>query len=72
MSIGLKLDGVSELRRALADVPEVLTQQELVPLVKDSAEALKSELQAQYPKVTGTLANRVVVEDGRNPLTMKV
>lgn len=72
MSVQLKLDGVDALRRALADLPEVMTRQEWTPLLKDAAEALKSDLQAQYPKVTGTLANRVVVEDGRNPLTMKV
>ena len=52
-------------------LPEELKSQTLAPIIRDSAESLKSDLQGQYPKVTGTLANRVVIEE-KSPLRVKV
>lgn len=65
MSASFSLDGVKELQAALHALPNKLAQEELGPIVLSSAEGLASELKSSYAKVTGTLANRVVVEKGR-------
>lgn len=74
MSASLSLDGVKEIREALERLPEQLTRDEFGPIVRASAEGLAGELKSSYARVTGTLADRVVVEPGRsgNGLMAKV
>lgn len=74
MSASLQLDGVKELTAALEALPQQMAQQTLAPIVHESAYGLASDLMAAYPKGTGTLANRVEVEAGRDGtgLTAKV
>lgn len=67
MSARLTLDGAREMVEALEALPDVLARDALAPIVRESAEGLAADVRSQYARVTGTLAERVVVEPGRDP-----
>lgn len=72
MSATLTLDGVDALRRMLDEVPESFKAQALVPIVRESSEGMRAEVEGAYHKRTGRLASRVVVERQSNALRAKV
>ncbi len=66
MSIQFKIEGMDEIIAALRELPAQMTRDEWGPIVKDSAEGMTAELKGVYPRVTGTLADRIVLEPGRD------
>ncbi len=72
MSAGLEMDGIVELRAALRELPATLRNETLGPVVSEAAEGMAGDLKSSYAKVTGTLADRVVVEQRGDPLRAKV
>jgi hypothetical protein len=73
MSARLELDGVRELQQALQEMSTTVREDTFGPIVDAAATDLAEDVKASYGKVTGTLADRVVVEKGRtDSLTRKV
>lgn len=62
----LSWDGLTELRRALIEMPAAL-QEESVPLVLYHARASEGQLLVRYPTVSGRLRRGVSLKQSRGP-----
>lgn len=64
---GLKIDGLAELEKALAELPKATARNTLRRVLKKAAEPVKEAMEARAPRETGYTAESIGVSATLNP-----